>query len=137
MYRKLKVAIIIPSYNEERLIGKTISTLPEFVDYIIPINDASKDDTLKILNEIAKENKKVTVLDNSRNGGIGFSIKNGFSYTLEHTDADAIGIVSGDAQCPPDRIQPMLDEFNGLLFCVGHYYGIWGFEPQNLRDIKF
>jgi glycosyltransferase involved in cell wall biosynthesis len=111
MYRSLKIAVVIPAYNEEKLIGKSISTLPEFVDYIIPINDASKDDTLKILHGIAKENKKVAVLDNPKNGGIGFSIKNGILHALTQTDADVVAIISGDAQCPPDRIQPMLDEF--------------------------
>lgn len=111
MYRKIAVAVVIPCYNEELLIEKTISTLPEEIDYIFAVNDASKDGTLKVLKKIAKKNRKVTVLDNEQNGGIGYSLKRGFEYALKHTDATAIGIVSGDAQCDPQYIKPMLDEF--------------------------
>jgi glycosyltransferase involved in cell wall biosynthesis len=111
MYRNLKIAVVIPCYNEEKLATKTINTLPDFVDYIIAINDASKDKTLDILKGLAKNNKKIKVLDNESNGGIGFSLKRGFRYAIDNTNADAVGIVSGDAQCPPDRIQHMLDVF--------------------------
>lgn len=111
MYRNTKIAVVIPCYNEEKLAKQTIKTLPDFVDYIIAVNDASKDNTLKVLKDVAKKHKKVIVLDNDQNGGIGYSLKHGFKYALENTDATAIGIVSGDAQCDPRYIQPMLDEF--------------------------
>lgn len=111
MYRDLRVAVVIPCYNEEKLIQRTIDTLPTSIDYIIAVNDASKDKTLEVLHRIAKSNKKVIVLDNEQNGGIGFSLKHGFHHALVHTNAEAIGIVSGDAQCDPAYIEPMLDVF--------------------------
>jgi glycosyltransferase involved in cell wall biosynthesis len=110
MYKDLKVAVVVPAYNEELLIRKTVDTLPEIVDHVIVVNDASTDNTLHVLQEIASSNKRVSVIDNAVNGGIGFSLKTGFAFALEHTDADAIGIVSGDAQCDPSCIQPMLEE---------------------------
>ena len=33
MYRDLRVAAILPCYNEEKLVAKTITTLPDFVDH--------------------------------------------------------------------------------------------------------
>lgn len=111
MYRNTKVAVVIPCYNEEKLIASTIESLPDFIDYIVAINDASRDNTFEQLQKIAKKHKNVIALDNEKNGGIGFTLKRGFKYCLEHTDATAIGIVSGDAQCDPHYIQPMLDEF--------------------------
>lgn len=111
MYRSIKVAVVIPCYNEEKLIAKTIETLPSSIDYIIAINDKSTDNTLDALHKLAKRNKKIIVLDNPQNGGIGYSLKQGFNYALENTDAVAIGIVSGDAQCDPKYIEPMLDDF--------------------------
>lgn len=111
MYRSLKVAVVVPCYNEEKLAAKTIDTLPKEIDYIVAVNDGSTDDTLKVLNDIKKHNKKVVVLDNDRNGGIGYSLKAGYKYLLENTDAVAIGIVAGDAQCDPKYILPMLDVF--------------------------
>lgn len=111
MYKKMKIAVVIPCYNEEKLIEKTIKTLPEFIDYIIAVNDASKDNTLAILNTMAKSNQKISVLDNGVNGGVGYSLKQGFHHALKNTDAEAIGIVSGDAQCDPAYIEPMLHVF--------------------------
>ena len=111
MYKATKIAVVIPCYNEAKLITKTIETLPQSIDYIIAVNDASTDNTLDVINNIARSNKKVIVLDNAQNGGVGYSLKNGFKYAVANTDADAVGIVSGDAQCDPAYIEPMLDVF--------------------------
>jgi glycosyltransferase involved in cell wall biosynthesis len=54
MYRNLKVAAILPCYNEEKLIAKTIDTMPDFVDMIIAVDDKSKDKTWEIIQKIAR-----------------------------------------------------------------------------------
>lgn len=111
MYRNLKVAVVIPCYNEEKLIKKTIDDLPDLVDYIIPVNDASSDDTIGKLRSIAKSNKKVSVVDLEKNQGVGGALISGYEYAIAHTDAVAIGIVAGDAQFNTSYLQPMLDDF--------------------------
>lgn len=111
MYRNIKTAVVIPAYNEEKLIKKTVDTLPDFIDYIIVINDGSKDNTEKKVTEISKKNKKVVLINNEENKGIGFTIINGFQYALNSTDAEAIGIVAGDAQFDSSYLAPMLDDF--------------------------
>ena len=45
MYKKHKIGVVIPAYNEGALISKTLSTLPDFVDRIFVINDGSRDNT--------------------------------------------------------------------------------------------
>ena len=45
MYRGLKIAIVIPAYQEEKLIAQTLSTLPPWIDGVIVIDDASQDQT--------------------------------------------------------------------------------------------
>ena len=42
-----KKLIVIPAYNEGKLIDKVMTTMPSFVDAMIIINDCSKDDTQK------------------------------------------------------------------------------------------
>lgn len=110
MYRKVTAAVVVPAYNEEKLIAKTVNTVPDFIDYIIVINDASKDTTLEVITELAKTNKRLIILDNEVNKGVGGSLIRGFKHALEQTDATAIGILAGDAQCDPNYMQPMLDE---------------------------
>ena len=111
MYKNKVIAVVVPCYNEEKLVQKTIVTLPKEIDHIIAINDASTDNTIRELKRIAKMNKKVIVLDNPKNGGIGFSLMRGYKHALENTSSDAIGIVAGDAQCDPSYILEMLDVF--------------------------
>lgn len=109
MFRNLKVAVVVPCYNEEKLAGKTVTTMPTIVDTIIMVNDGSTDDTLNVLHQLAKEDSRVIVLDNDRNHGIGYSLVNGFKHALATTDADIIGVLAGDAQCDPTYIESMLE----------------------------
>ena len=111
MYQNTKVAVVIPAYNEERLIDRTIDELPAWIDYIVVVNDASTDRTLDVLSQHQARQPRLRILDNTDNGGVGFSLKRGFKYVLDETDADAIGIVSADSQCDPNSIEPMLDLF--------------------------
>ena len=68
---KPKVSVILPAYNAEKYISKTIDslleqTLKEFE--IICINDGSKDNTLKLLNEYSKKDSRVIVIDKINEG---------------------------------------------------------------------
>lgn len=111
MYRDLRIAVVIPCYNEEKLIGKTIKELPDIVDYIIPVDDNSTDNTLRKLNELKKDNKKIQVVALEKNQGVGGALIAGYNHAINKTDAIAIGIVAGDAQFDTDYLQPMLDDF--------------------------
>jgi len=109
MYRGLSVAAVIPAYNEELLIAKTIDELPDFVDVIIATNDGSKDRTLEILNQLADENKKLVVLNNERNRGIGFTIVRGLKEALAR-GVDLAVPIAGDAQCDTSYLARMIDK---------------------------
>lgn len=108
MYKSSKISVVIPAYNEEKLIEKTVETIPDFVDYIIVVNDTSTDSTLEKLHDISQKNKKLKVISNAKNLGVGGSLKVGYRYALDETDADTVGVVSGDAQCDPKSLKPML-----------------------------
>lgn len=108
MYRNLRVAAILPCYNEEKLIAKTIETLPEFIDDIIAVDDMSKDKTWDIISKIAKKNKKVKPIHLDKNVGIGGAYINGFEFALGHK-ADLIFTMAGDAQCNQNYMNNMID----------------------------
>lgn len=108
MYRSLKVAAILPCYNEEKLIEKTIITLPDFVDLIIPVDDNSEDETWKIIKKLSNKNRKVLPVHMSVNQGIGGAYINGFEKALDNK-ADLIFTMAGDAQCNQDYMSNMID----------------------------
>jgi hypothetical protein len=42
MFLEKKIGVVIPAHNEEKLIGKVIATMPDFVDHIIVVDDESQ-----------------------------------------------------------------------------------------------
>lgn len=109
MYKKRSITAVIPAYNEEKLITKTVETLPDFVDKIVLINDGSSDDTLKIITDLAKKNKKLVIVNNTINLGLGTSMVKGFKKALA-LKTDLICVLAGDAQCDPSYLSKMADE---------------------------
>ncbi len=108
MYRNLRVAAILPCYNEEKLITKTITTLPDFVDHIIAVDDLSTDKTWKTIQGLAKKNKRVIPIHHTVNQGIGGAYVSGFEKALGN-GADLIFTMAGDAQCNPKYMSNMAD----------------------------
>ena len=54
MYKNNTIFVVLTAHNEETQIVKTIKNLPDFVDKIIVVNDASKDKTLEIVEQEIK-----------------------------------------------------------------------------------
>jgi len=100
MLKNKSVAVIVPAYNEEKLIGKVISTMPEFVDKIIVINDASNDRTKSIVQEFMKEENNILLLNHESNEGLGKSLIDGYLKSLE-LEVDIVAVMAGDAQMDP------------------------------------
>ncbi|MBE6140750.1 MAG: glycosyltransferase family 2 protein [Firmicutes bacterium] len=78
-----KILLIIPAYNEEKNIVKTVMPIKELnlenyqIDYIV-INDGSTDKTKEIC-----QNEKFNFLDLSSNLGIGGAVQTGYKYALK------------------------------------------------------
>ena len=49
MYEGKTIAVVVPAHNEEKLIGTVLDTMPDFVDLIIVVDDASTDCTSDIV----------------------------------------------------------------------------------------
>ena len=55
MYKHNRIGVVVPAYNENSLIIKTLKGIPDMIDSIVVIDDNSSDNTL---NEIEKCKKK-------------------------------------------------------------------------------
>lgn len=48
MHQGKRVGVVIPAYNKEKLIGRVITTMPDFVDIMIVVDDSSRDATVPL-----------------------------------------------------------------------------------------
>lgn len=84
------LSVIIPCYNEEKLIKKSIIEIFKAIELckikkyeIIFIDDASQDRSLEIVKKIAKKTKKIKIYKNEKNRGIGYNFFKGISKSNE------------------------------------------------------
>ena len=107
-----KIAVIVPAYNEELLIEKTINSVPQIVEKIIVINDCSKDNTKKIVDSLMIKNKKIELINFGKNSGVGAALIAGYEYCHKHKYDIAV-VMPGDAQALPidfDKlVEPILN----------------------------
>jgi len=106
MYKDNRIAVIIPAYNEEKLIGDVVGSIPEYVDYIIVVDDASKDNTYKSAK--SNPNKKVVAIQHKKNQGVGGAIVTGHTKAIE-LDANLVAVMAGDGQMDPKYLPRLLD----------------------------
>lgn len=103
MIETKKICVIVPAYNEEKLLPITIMTMPSFVDKIVIINDCSSDNTKKIADEFAANEDRVTVIHHDVNKGLGQSLIDGYLYALTQ-HFDIVAVMAGDNQMSPDDL---------------------------------
>lgn len=106
MYQGLRVAVVVPAHNEERLIGKTLRTMPALVDRVFVVDDASTDTTSARAEEVG--DPRVTVIRHEKNTGVGGAIITGHRRVLEE-GLDVSVVMAGDAQMDPDYLPALLD----------------------------
>jgi glycosyltransferase involved in cell wall biosynthesis len=104
----MKIAIVIPCYNEEASIEAVIAGLKTLTVHLdlsitaIVVNDCSTDRTFQIAKEL-----DCICLDLTVNLGIGGAVQTGFKYAL-HNDFDIAIQFDGDGQHPPEQVPQLL-----------------------------
>jgi len=107
MYKGKKIGVVVPAYNEERFIKSVITTMPDFVDRIYVVNDASTDDTYQIASNIARQNGRLVVITHKENRGVGAAIVTGYKKCLGD-DLDIAVVMAGDNQMDPTYLPDLL-----------------------------
>ena len=108
MYRGKKIGVSVPAYNERELIKETIDEIPDFVDRIYVVDDASTDGTVDVVREIMKTNKRVQLIQHKKNQGVGGAIVSGWKKGLEE-GMDILVVMAGDNQMDPSYLPNLLD----------------------------
>jgi glycosyltransferase involved in cell wall biosynthesis len=108
MYRNKTIAVIIPAYNEEKLIGRALGTIPSFVDHMIVVDDASRDRTGEIVKTYQKEDPRVVYMSHTKNEGVGGAIISGYKWARDKEIQISV-VMAGDAQMDPEDLPRLLD----------------------------
>ena len=111
MYRELRIAVVIPAFNERSKIVETVATVPAFVDHILVIDDASHDDTSPQAERAALRRDvpaTVEVIRHTANRGVGGAITTGYRRALA-IGADVAVVMAGDGQMDPADLPALLD----------------------------
>ena len=108
MLENKKIAVVVPAYNEERLIERAINGIPSFVDKIIVVDDCSKDGTTNRVNALLQQQPdRIVLITHARNQGVGGAIASGYIWCRDH-DVEIAVVMAGDAQMAPDDLPALL-----------------------------
>lgn len=107
MYNGKKIIVVLPAYNAERTLKRTVRDLPSFIDKIILVDDGSNDNTVALAKKLG-----LHVFEHSANCGYGANQKTCYRLALYY-GADIIAMVHPDYQYDPRLVKDfviMMDE---------------------------
>jgi glycosyltransferase involved in cell wall biosynthesis len=102
----LEIAVIVPCYEVEHHIKDVILSIPEFIDHIFVVDDASPDNSSEEVKSLQID--KLIYLSHSENKGVGGAMKTGFQEAVK-LGADIMVKIDGDGQMDPTRIQDFIE----------------------------
>lgn len=104
MYENKKICVVVPAYNEEKLIESTILSIPQYVDKVIVVDDNSADSTSEKVNSLVPKLKdKLILIKHNKNQGVGSAIITGYKKSLS-MGMDVSCVMAGDGQMAPEEL---------------------------------
>jgi len=100
-----RVAVVVPAYNEARLIQRTLRSIPRYVPQVVVVDDASRDATSALARALG--DPRVQVLRHEHNRGVGAAIVTGYRHAFAR-GADVCVVMAGDAQMDPEDLSALL-----------------------------
>ncbi len=101
-----RIAVVVPAYNEEKLIGRVIETMPDFVDRIYVVDDCSRDRTRERVESclgVSRYARRLQLVSHTINQGVGAAIVTGYRKAFEE-GMDVVAVMAGDAQMEPSEL---------------------------------
>lgn len=109
--KKKLITILVPAYNEQEVLNILYERLEKLMNEntgydfeVLLVNDGSKDNTFKIMQELREKDKRFCYLNLSRNFGKEIAMIAG----LDYSKGDAVVIIDADLQDPPELIPEMI-----------------------------
>ncbi len=105
MFRGARVAVVVPALNEALLVEQTLRSIPEWVDQVVMVDDASSD--LTVERARAHGDPRLEIVQHHENRGVGAAIVSGYQRAFS-AGADAVAVMAGDGQMDPQDLPALL-----------------------------
>ena len=105
MFEGKRVAVVVPAHDEERLVADTLAGIPELVDRVFVVDDASRDGTGE--RALAAGDPRVEVIRHETNSGVGAAIATGYRRALEE-EIDVVCVMAADNQMDPAELEGLV-----------------------------
>lgn len=101
----LRYCVILPAFNESRHLATVVGRIPDWVDGIIIVDDASTDDTLTVARSLA--DPRAAVHHHDKNQGVGGAMATGFKACMDG-GFDVAVKMDADGQMDPDELSTLV-----------------------------
>ena len=108
MFKDKSICVVVPAFNESTQIGKVLSTMPDFVDAVVVVDDDSKDDTVDVVRQYQNKTDKIEVIQHETNQGVGAAISAGYIWARDKA-YDVTAVMAGDGQMDPLELGKVID----------------------------
>lgn len=120
-----RISIITPIYNFEKFISQCITSVlnQTYQNWeMIIVDDASNDNTLQIISDFAKKDRRIKTIFHKTNWGIGKLAKT-YNQTLKLAKGKYITILEGDDFWPKDKLEKQIKVFANkkVIFSFGNW----------------
>lgn len=156
-----KTVVVLPVYNEKKTLENILPRVARQVDYLVCVNDGSRDNSLALLRGFAKKRKNTYIVDLPVNSGMAGALKQGFLFVLYLAGKKVLGpediviTIDADGQHKPEYIPALVRHLAAQKadvvltrrdFSVYPAYKIWGnrfltwtnsiLSGQKYRDVE-
>ncbi|MGD0529249.1 MAG: glycosyltransferase family 2 protein [Polyangiaceae bacterium] len=109
MWMRSRVVTVVPAWDEAPRIARVVRAMPEWVDAVVVVDDASRDGTTDAAR--ATGDRRLHVIRHERNRGVGAAIATGYRRAGELTsgDRDVFVVMAGDGQMDPHDLPTLVD----------------------------
>jgi glycosyltransferase involved in cell wall biosynthesis len=140
MHRGKSISLVIPAYNEAKLIKPTLENVPPVIDRVYVVDDKSPDNQNEVILECARSDPRVMLLRHEVNQGPGGAIITG--YLQSAADGyDITVVVGGDNQMALAEVEAFLDPIidGHVDYTKGNRFQLSKFEDtlQKMPRIRF
>jgi dolichol-phosphate mannosyltransferase len=119
MFEGHKIAAVIPAQNEAEHIATVLRDLPQYVDYVVVVDDGSTDGTAQVASTAGGD--RVTVIRNPGPHGVGAATLAGMTHAAE-LGADILVKVDGDGQMDTTYLESLIEPL---------VHGSYGYSKAN------